>query len=304
MAKTAFLFPGQGSQTAGMGRALLDDAEVAELCQHCSDAANLDLRWLLTDATDDDLRLTQHAQPALTFTGIGLAILLRRRGIEPVAAAGHSVGEYTALAVAGAIDPAEAIRVVVQRGLAMSEAAPPGTSSMIAVLGLPAPEVEKALVGVQDVWPANFNTPTQVVVGGTMLGLQRATERLQEAGARRVLPLNVSAAFHTPLVASAGDYLRGALEVVAWRLPAIPVVANLTAKPYSAVDTIATALQNQLSSPVRWADSVATLTGLGCDAFIEVGPKRALSGMMRELAADAFATAVGTPEAIAGLQLP
>jgi [acyl-carrier-protein] S-malonyltransferase len=175
---------------------------------------------------------------------------------------------------------------------------------MIAVLGLAPAAVEEALIGVADVWPANFNTPTQVVVGGTMLGLERATARLHDAGAKRVLPLNVSAAFHTPLVESAGSFLRGALEVVHWQLPAIPVIANLTAEPYSDPETIAITLERQLSSPVRWADGVRKLSELGCDAFLEVGPKRALTGMMRELAPSAFAAAVGTPQAVAEVALP
>ncbi len=287
-----------------MGTELLADPEVGRLADTCSEHAGVDLRHLLTTADDEELKLTQNAQPALLFMGVGLALLLRRRGIEPDAAAGHSVGEYTALCVAGAMDAPDAVKAVVQRGLAMAEAAPPGTTGMIAVLGLASDQVEAALIGVPDVWPANYNTPTQTVVGGTALGLQRATERLQEAGARRVMPLNVSAAFHTVLVESAGSFLRGALEMIDWQAPRIPVVANLTAEPYGEPETIPVGLERQLSSPVRWADGVRALTGLGCNAFIEVGPRRALTGMMKELAPGALAAAVASPSAVEELAVP
>src|SRR6185503_17553670 len=149
--KVAFLYPGQGSQHAGMGIELLADAEVAELCERCSKVSGVDLRHLLNDATDDELRLTQNAQPALCFMGLGLTLLLRRRGLEPAAAAGHSVGEYAALATAGSTGPEHVIKAVVDRGLAMAVAAPAGVSSMAAVLGLSGAAVEEALAGLDEV---------------------------------------------------------------------------------------------------------------------------------------------------------
>jgi [acyl-carrier-protein] S-malonyltransferase len=281
-----------------MGAELLSDPEISELCDRCSSSAGVDLRRLLTTAGEDDLRLTQNAQPALCFAGLGLAILLRRRGIEPSAAAGHSVGEYAALAVAGAVDAPRVIKAVVERGKAMAEAAPAGTSSMAAVLGLDAQAVEAALAGMDGAWPANYNTPTQTVVAGTMAGLEVATERLQKAGAKRVIPLNVSAAFHTPLMAPAAERLRSELDRVEWRSPRIPVMANLTGRPHLGGDRIPHVMEMQLRSPVRWAACVASLVEMGCDTFIEVGPKRALTGMMRELAPNARAAAVGTPETV------
>jgi [acyl-carrier-protein] S-malonyltransferase len=301
--RVAFLFPGQGSQQPGMGTELLQDDEVSALCDRCETFADVELRRLLTTAADDELRLTQNAQPALGFVGIALTMLLRRRGIEPMAAAGHSIGEYTALAAGGAIDAPAVIKAVVERGRAMAEAAPAGTSSMSAVLGLDAQAVEATLAGVDDAWPANYNTPTQTVIAGTVEGLEVATQRLQAAGAKRVIPLNVSAAFHTPLMAPAAQRLRVALDRVEWRAPRIPVMANLTGRQHQGGDRIPHVMEMQLRSPVLWSGCVGALVELGCDTFVEVGPKRALTGMMRELAPGRAAWAVGTPQAVLELSV-
>jgi len=301
--KVAFLYPGQGSQQAAMGTELLTDHEVSELCDQCSSAGGVDLRHLLTAADDEELRLTQNAQPALCFVGLGLTLLLRRRGVEPEGAAGHSVGEYAALAASGAVGARDVIKAVVERGRAMAEAAPAGTSSMAAVLGLEAQAVEAALAGMDEAWPANYNTPTQTVVAGTTAGLAEATGRLQAAGAKRVLPLNVSAAFHTPLMVPAAERLRAALDRIEWRSPRIPVMANLTGRPHQGGDQIPHVMEMQLRSPVRWASCIAALVESGYDTFIEVGPKRSLVGMMRELAQGKTAIAVGTPAACEALQL-
>ncbi len=295
------MFPGQGSQQPGMGTELLEDDEISALCDQCASFADVDLRRLLTIAGDDELRLTQNAQPVLCFVGVALTLLLRRRGIEPAAAAGHSVGEYAALAAGGSVDATRVIKAVVERGKAMAEAAPAGTSSMAAVLGLDATAVEAALQGVENAWPANYNTPTQTVVAGTTAGLEAATKRLQQAGAKRVVPLNVSAAFHTPLMAPAAERLSAALQRIEWRAPRVTVMANLTGRPHQGGDRIAHVMEMQLRSPVRWAACVAALLEAGCDTFIEVGPKRALTGMMRELAPGKTAVAVGTPPAVADL---
>jgi [acyl-carrier-protein] S-malonyltransferase len=302
--KIAFVFPGQGSQHSGMGADLLTDPEVADLCDRCASAADVDLRRLLATADDDELKLTQNAQPALCFVGLGLTLLLRRRGIEPSASAGHSVGEYAALAASGAVDATHVVRAVVERGKAMAEAAPAGTTSMAAVLGLDSDAVEAALAGIDGAWPANYNTPTQTVIAGTVAGLEAATKKLQGAGAKRIVPLNVSAAFHTPLMAPAAERLRAALDRIEWRSPRHPVMANLTGREHQGGERIPHVMEMQLRSPVRWAACVKTLTELGCDTLIELGPKRALTGMMREVAPGATAVAVGTASACADLEIP
>ena len=286
-----------------MGTELLQDEEVSALCDRCASFADVDLRRLLTTADDDELRLTQNAQPALCFVGVALTLLLRRKGIEPAASAGHSVGEYAALAAGGAVDAPHVIKAVVDRGKAMADAAPAGTSSMAAVLGLDAQAVEVALAGMNDAWPANYNTPSQTVIAGTITGLEVATQRLQVAGAKRVIPLNVSAAFHTPLMAPAAERLRTALDRVEWRAPRIPVMANLTGRQHQGGDRIPHVMEMQLRSPVRWSACVGSLVDLGCDTFLEVGPKRALTGMMRELAPGRAAVAVASPTAVAELAI-
>src|SRR5216683_1525055 len=244
VAKVTFLFPGQGSQHAGMGIELLTDPEAAELCDRCSTSADVDLRHLLVEADDDELRLTQNAQPALCFMGVALTRLLARRGVEP------------------------------------------------------------AVAGMNDAWPANYNTATQTVIAGTTAGLEVAARRLQEAGAKRVIPLNVSAAFHTPLMAPAAARLRTALDRIEWRSPRVPVMANLTGRPHQGGDRIPHMMEMQLRSPVRWAACVGSLIEMGCDTFVEVGPKRALTGMMKELAPGKNAVAVGTPAACLELTIP
>jgi len=287
-----------------MGSELLEDAEVSALCDRCATQAGIDLRHLLTTAGEDELRLTQNAQPALCFMGIGLTRLLRRRGVDPSAAAGHSVGEYAALAASEAVDAASVIKAVVERGKAMADAAPAGTSSMAAVLGLDAEKIEAALAGIDGAWPANYNTPTQTVIAGTTAGLERAAQALQAAGAKRVIPLNVSAAFHTPLMAPAAERLRAALDRIEWRTPRIPVMANLTGRQHQGGDRISHVMEMQLRSPVLWAACVASLVEFKCDALVEVGPKRALTGMLRELAPGKAALAVGTPAAVQELAIP
>jgi [acyl-carrier-protein] S-malonyltransferase len=183
----------------------------------------------------------------------------------------------------------------------MAEAVPAGETSMAAVLGLDPERIATAIAGIDQCWPANYNTPTQTVIGGSLRALDLATEALTAAGARKVVRLNVSAAFHTPFVAPAADRLQGILREVAWTEPSIPVAANLTGEPYPRGADIAGVLERQLKSPVRWSDCVRSLLELGTSDFVEVGPGRALRGMMKELAPGAGAHPAGTPAAISEL---
>jgi [acyl-carrier-protein] S-malonyltransferase len=282
-----------------MGTDLLQDAEIAALCERCS--GEVDLRHLLTEADEEELKLTQNAQPALCFLGVGLTLLLRRAGLEPAAAAGHSVGEYAALVAGGALSAEEAIYAVVHRGRAMAEAVPAGETSMAAVLGLAPEAVEEAIAGIASCWPANYNTPTQTVIGGSLAALAAAAEALTAAGARKVVRLNVSAAFHTPFVAPAADRLRQVVGRLAWSDTRVPVAANLTGAPYPTGADFAAVLERQLKSPVRWSDCVRSLSERGVTDFVEVGPGRALRGMMKELVPGAGAHPAGTPAAISEL---
>jgi [acyl-carrier-protein] S-malonyltransferase len=282
-----------------MGTDLLEDAEIAALCERCS--TEIDLRHLLTAADEEELKLTQNAQPALCFLGIGLTLLLRRAGFEPAAAAGHSVGEYAALVAGGALSPEEAIYAVVHRGRAMAEAVPAGETSMAAILGLAPEAVVEAIAGIESCWPANYNTPTQTVIGGSLAALDAATEALNAAGARKVVRLNVSAAFHTPFVAPAADRLREVVGHLAWTDTDVPVAANLTGAVYPRGANFAEVLERQLKSPVRWSDCVRSLSEQGVTDFLEVGPGRALRGMMKELVPGAGAHPAGTPAAISEL---
>ncbi len=282
-----------------MGAELLEDPAIAALCERCSTEINL--RRLLTEADEEELKLTQNAQPALCFLGIGLTILLRRAGLEPAAAAGHSVGEYAALVAGGALSPEEAIYAVVNRGRAMADAVPAGETSMAAILGLDPEAVTGAIAGIESCWPANYNTQTQTVIGGSLAALDTATEALTAAGARKVVRLNVSAAFHTPFVAPAADRLREVVGHLAWTDTLIPVAANLTGAPYPRGANFAEVLERQLKSPVRWSDCVRSLSETAVTDFVEVGPGRALRGMMKELAPSAGAYPAGTPAAISEL---
>ena len=294
----AFTFPGQGSQKPGMGRAWVDH-ESWELVEEASEAAGRDLAHLLLDADIDELTQTRNAQLSTYVLSLVVLDAVERLGVEPMVVAGHSLGEYTALTAAGALDFADGVRLVAERGEAMQVAADERRGTMAAVLGLDDDKVEIACSrAAADVWAANFNAPGNVVVAGDPAAIASATEIAKEMGAGKVLGLKVSGAFHTPYMAPARDRLRKALAEVELRELEVPVIANVDASPHQDVDDWAGLLTAQLCSPVRWRQSLHALADLGVETFVELGPGTVLTGTVKRTLERAKGLAVGDPAAL------
>jgi [acyl-carrier-protein] S-malonyltransferase len=297
----ALLFPGQGSQRPGMGAPWRRHPSWA-VVDRLAAATGLDLAGLLLDADAETLRQTRNAQPA-TFT-LSLVALdaARSAGLDVsgvAAVAGHSLGEYTALVAAGALDAADAARLVAERGRAMQEAADARPGTMAAVLGLDAERLAEACDGVDGAWVANDNAPGQIVVAGTSEGVAAAGEAAMALGARRVLPLPVGGAFHSPLMDTARERLERALDAARFAPAAVPVIANLDAAAHR--DGFAGLLSRQLVAPVRWRESLVAASALGATTFVELGPGSELSGMVRRTLPDAGRAHVAGPDDVASL---
>jgi [acyl-carrier-protein] S-malonyltransferase len=298
----ALLFSPQGSQAVGMGRALAEAS--AEACAVFSEA-DATLGWpvstLCWEGPEAELNLTRQTQPCLVATELACLAALRATtgGLQPAFVAGHSVGEYAALVAAGVLSMPDALRLVARRGELMAEASGGG---MLAVIGLSRQAVSEAvaLVGPPEaIVVANDNAPGQVVVSGTNEALAAATDALTAAGARRIIPLRVSGAFHSPAMSNVAERLRAAFEDVAWRDPQIPVVSNVTAEPLTEAGAVRRLLARQVSSPVEWVASVQRMRDAGVDTFIECGPGSALTGMVRRIAPDARLGNVSDPATLA-----
>lgn len=294
----AFTFPGQGSQRPAMGLPWVDHPSW-ELVSEASEIAGRDIARLLLEADADELRQTRNAQ--LTTFVLSLVVLdaIERVGVTPALCAGHSLGEYTALTATGALSFADGVRVVVTRGEAMQEAADDNPGTMSAILGLDDDDADAACRRADDeVWVANFNAPGQVVIAGTVDAVAAAGAAAKELGAKKVMPLPVGGAFHTPFMAPARDELRKAIAQATLRDPDVPVVANIDARPHTDADEWTGLLSAQLCSPVRWRQSVQQLVDQGVTTFVELGPGAVLTGMVKRIAPDATLFTVGVPDDI------
>jgi [acyl-carrier-protein] S-malonyltransferase len=272
MTKIAFCFPGQGSLEAGMGRDFAEAVpEALDVYDRASEASGLDLKRLCFDSPLEALVDTEVQQPALVATSLAILAALRARGIEPDVVVGHSVGEFAALAAAGSMETGEAIALVRERGLAMAEAARAHPGSMAAILGLEDEVVESLCRRIIGVWPANYNSPGQIVVSGENPAVDECCSEAEAAGARRAVKLKVSGAFHSPLVASAAHRLRPAIEKIRFAEPVAPFMSTVTL------------LVEQLTAPVKFTQATGELVRDGVRTFVEVGPGNVLSGLVKRI---------------------
>jgi [acyl-carrier-protein] S-malonyltransferase len=291
----AFTFPGQGSQRSGMGHAWIEHPSW-EVAAEASEIAGRDLTRLLLEAPMEELTRTANAQLATFVTSLVVLDAVERLGLFPAACAGHSLGEYTALVASGALSLSDGTRLVIERGDAMQAAAAEHPGTMAALIGIADGDAEAACQRAEDeVWVANFNAPGQVVIAGTVAGVASATERAKELGARKVLPIPVSGAFHTQLMLPARSRLRRTLEAVEFHSPEVPVVANVDARVHTDPAEWPGLLSAQLCSPVRWRQSLEALSGRGASVVVELGPGGVLTGLVRRTIPDVRGVAVAVP---------
>jgi [acyl-carrier-protein] S-malonyltransferase len=301
------LFPGQASQFPGMGKELHDAYPAArKVFEEASEALGFSLADLCFRGTEEDLRLTENTQPSLcTVSVAAYRVLAEETGIRPLCAAGHSLGEYSALVASGALSFPDAVRLLRSRGRYMQDAVPPGEGAMAAVIGLP-PETVRGIcrdAGRQGVVePANFNGGDQIVISGSAAAVAAACEAAKSAGARKVMALPVSAPFHCTLMKPAAERLAPELRAAVPGAFSFPVVANVTAEPYPQGEGVAETLIRQIVLPVRWEECVRRMRAMGVSSFLEVGPGRVLSGLVRRIEKDVPAGAFCAPADLPGVR--
>lgn len=304
----AFLFPGQGSQAVGMLDAWGDHPAVVQTLAEASEALSLDMARLIHEGPKEQLDLTTNTQPVMLTAGIACyRAWMAETGLAPAAVAGHSLGEYSALVAAGALALADALPLVRFRAQAMQEAVPVGAGAMAAILGLDAEAVragcaQAAADSGEVVEAANFNDPKQTVISGSQAGVTKACELLKAAGAKRTLPLPVSAPFHCSLMKPAAERLKERLASVALQAPAIPVLNNIDVLVETDPARIRDALYRQAFGPVRWAESVQALRARGLAHLIECGPGKVLAGMVKRIDAEAISAALFDPASLADVR--
>ncbi|MGN0293226.1 MAG: ACP S-malonyltransferase [Lachnospiraceae bacterium] len=283
MSKTAFIFPGQGAQKAGMGKDFYENSETAaHIVDRAGELLDLDMKALCFEE-NDKLDQTEYTQAALVTVCLAMEQVLAERGLKPDVTAGLSLGEYCAIAVAGGMEIEDAITTVRTRGILMQNAVPGGKGSMAAVLGMTGEAIEEVLDQIEGVTIANYNCPGQIVITGLKESVEQAAEALKQAGARRVLPLNVSGPFHSPYLAEAGEELGRVLEKVELHELAIPYVTNVTAEYVTDIRETKELLAKQVASSVRWEQSVRNMIAEGVDTFVEVGPGKTLAGFIKKI---------------------
>ncbi|HOP14494.1 MAG TPA: ACP S-malonyltransferase [Lentimicrobium sp.] len=283
----AYVFPGQGAQFVGMGKDLYDSNAMAkEMFEKANEILGFRITDLMFAGTDEDLRQTRVTQPAIFLHSVILAKTLGE-SFRPDMTAGHSLGEFSALVAAGALSFEDGLRLVYARAMAMQKACEAEPSTMAAILGLADDKVEEVLSGIDEVVvPANYNSPGQLVISGSVKGIEVACEQLKAAGAKRALPLKVGGAFHSPLMEPARVELAAAINATSFNTPVCPVYQNVSGKPNTDPAQIRENLIAQLTAPVRWTQSVQNMVAGGATHFVEVGPGTVLQGLVKKIAPD------------------